>query len=47
MSTLPRLPELQLVAVDPQIAGLEGARMSYMQAGTGPDTVVLLHGILV
>ena len=45
MSVLPRLPELQLVAVAPQPAGLEGARMSYMQTGTGPETVLLLHGI--
>ena len=45
MSMLPRLPELQLVAVDPQVSGMEGARMSYMQAGAGPETVLLLHGI--
>lgn len=45
MSTLPALPELQLIAVDPQAAGMEGARMSFMQAGSGPDAVFLLHGI--
>lgn len=45
MSMLPQLPELRLVAVEPQPAGLEGARMSYMEAGTGPETVLLLHGI--
>ncbi len=45
MSPLPGLPELQLIAVDPQAAAMEGARMSFMQAGGGPDTVLLLHGI--
>ncbi len=45
MSALPALPELQLIAVDPRAAGMEGARMSFMQAGSGPDTVLLLHGI--
>lgn len=44
MSALPALPELQLIAVDPQAAGMEGARMRFMQAGSGPDTVLLLHG---
>ncbi len=45
MSALPGLPELQLIAVDPRVAGMEGARMSFMQAGSGPDTLLLLHGI--
>jgi pimeloyl-ACP methyl ester carboxylesterase len=45
MSPLPPLPELQLVAVNPQPPGLEGARMSYMEAGRGPEAVMLLHGI--
>lgn len=43
---LPPLPELTLIAVDAAQAGLEGPRMSYMEAGAGHDeTVVLLHGI--
>ena len=45
MSAPTRLPELRLVAVDPRGAGMEGARMSYMEAGAGPDAVLLLHGI--
>lgn len=45
MSRIPGLPELRLVAVDPQPSGMEGARVSYMEAGAGPDTVLLLHGI--
>ena len=45
MSALPALPELQLIAANPQAAGMEGARMSFMQAGSGPETVLLLHGI--
>lgn len=42
---IPSLPELKLVAVDASRAGLEGPRMSYMEMGSAPDTVVLLHGI--
>ena len=42
---IPPLPELRLIAVDPQGPGMEGARMSYMEAGAGADTVLLLHGI--
>ena len=43
---IPALPELQLVAVDPTKPGLEGKRMSYMQAGRDEDApVLLLHGI--
>ncbi|MGQ0547114.1 MAG: alpha/beta fold hydrolase [Betaproteobacteria bacterium] len=46
MSRVPALPELRLVAIDPERAGMEGARMSYMEAGTGHHgTVLLLHGI--
>lgn len=45
MIPLPALPELRLIAVDPRVAGMEGARMSYMQAGSAADTVLLLHGI--
>lgn len=43
---LPPLPELRLVAVDAEKPGLEGRRMSYMEAGAGhADAVLLLHGI--
>lgn len=45
MTPIPLLPELQLIAVDVRGPGMEGARMSYMEAGTGADTVLLLHGI--
>ncbi|HVE49055.1 MAG TPA: alpha/beta hydrolase [Casimicrobiaceae bacterium] len=45
-STIPALPELELVAVDAGKAGLEGTRVSYMETGsTNRDTVLLLHGI--
>lgn len=44
MSVVPALPELKLVAVDPARSGMEGARLSYMEAGAG-DPVFLLHGI--
>jgi pimeloyl-ACP methyl ester carboxylesterase len=43
---IPPLPELKLIAVDPGPAGLEGPRMSYMEAGAAnAEPVVLLHGI--
>jgi len=42
---LPPLPELRLVGIDPDRAGMEGARMSCMEAGAGTETVFLLHGI--
>jgi pimeloyl-ACP methyl ester carboxylesterase len=45
MKALPRLPELRLAAIDPAPAGMEGARMSYMEAGAGEEVVLLLHGI--
>jgi pimeloyl-ACP methyl ester carboxylesterase len=45
MSELPRLPELRLVAIDRSACGMEGARMSYMEAGQGSEAVILLHGI--
>ena len=45
MTAIPALPELKLVAVDPQPAGMEGTRMSFMEAGAGAQTVLLLHGI--
>ena len=44
MSAVPSLPELRLVAIDPVRSGMEGTRMSYMEAGAG-DPVLLLHGI--
>lgn len=44
--SIPALPELQLIGVATEPAGLEGNRISYMEAGTGnSDTVFLLHGI--
>jgi pimeloyl-ACP methyl ester carboxylesterase len=46
MSAIPALPELKLVAIDGVRCGMEGGRMSYMEAGSGDrDTVLLLHGI--
>ena len=43
---VPQLPELKLVAVEAAKPGLEGRRMSYMEAGAGNAQVVtLLHGI--
>lgn len=47
MNALPALPELRLIAVDAAASGMEGARMSYMEAGaslTGMP-ILLLHGI--
>jgi pimeloyl-ACP methyl ester carboxylesterase len=45
-SAIPPLPELALVGVDAHKAGLEGPRMSYMEAGAShAQAVVLLHGI--
>jgi len=44
MTGVPSLPELRLVAVDPERCGMEGPRMSCMEAGAG-DPVLLLHGI--
>lgn len=44
---IPPLPELKLIRIETQAAGLEGCRMSYMEAGASSsgDAVVLLHGI--
>ena len=43
---VPPLPELKLIAVDPAKAGLEGRRMSYMEAGAEHRVaIMLLHGI--
>jgi pimeloyl-ACP methyl ester carboxylesterase len=44
MDAIPSLPDLSLVRVDAARCGLEGPRLSYMEAGSGPP-VVLLHGI--
>lgn len=45
-NNVPPLPELKLIAVDAAAAGLEGRRMSYMEAGAGHrEAVLLLHGI--
>jgi pimeloyl-ACP methyl ester carboxylesterase len=44
--TIPALPDLQFIGVNPEPAGLEGNRVSYMEAGAGhAKTVFLLHGI--
>ena len=46
MNAVPPLPELQLIGVDPEKCGLEGQRMSYLEAGAEhPQAVFLLHGI--
>lgn len=46
MTALPPLPELQLIGVDPEKCGLEGRRMSYLEAGAEHrQAVFLLHGI--
>jgi len=42
---VPPLPDLRFIALDARALGLEGPRMSYMEAGTGPATVLCLHGI--
>jgi pimeloyl-ACP methyl ester carboxylesterase len=42
---VPPLPELRFVELDAAALGLEGPRMSYMEAGGGRRTVLLLHGI--
>lgn len=39
------LPETRFVEVDAAALGLEHGRLSYMEAGEGPGTVLLLHGI--
>jgi pimeloyl-ACP methyl ester carboxylesterase len=43
---IPALPDLRFVALDAAALGLEGPRMSYMEAGAGQaQTVLCLHGI--
>jgi pimeloyl-ACP methyl ester carboxylesterase len=42
---IPPLPDLRFVGLDAARLGLAGPRMSYMEAGAGPRTVLLMHGI--
>jgi len=44
-STAPVLPETRFVELNAATFGLEHGRLSLMEAGEGPETVVLLHGI--
>ncbi|MFC3125482.1 alpha/beta fold hydrolase [Pseudoroseomonas globiformis] len=44
-STAPALPETGFVELNAATLGLEHGRISFMEAGEGPETVVLLHGI--
>ncbi|MGG5818426.1 alpha/beta fold hydrolase [Falsiroseomonas sp. HW251] len=44
-TTVPPLPDLRFVEVDAANLGLEGPRMSFMEAGQGPATILCLHGI--
>ncbi|WP_426954852.1 alpha/beta fold hydrolase [Muricoccus radiodurans] len=41
----PSLPETRFVELDAAALGLEHGRLSFMEAGTGPETVLLMHGI--
>jgi pimeloyl-ACP methyl ester carboxylesterase len=42
---IPPLPDLRFVELPAATLGLEGPRMSFMEAGQGPATILLLHGI--
>ncbi|NKE46717.1 alpha/beta fold hydrolase [Roseomonas frigidaquae] len=42
---VPPLPDPRFCEVDAAALGLEGPRMSYMEAGEGPETILCLHGI--
>lgn len=42
---VPNLPDPRFCAVDAASLGLEGPRLSYMEAGEGPETILCLHGI--
>jgi pimeloyl-ACP methyl ester carboxylesterase len=44
-SEAPPLPETRFVELDAVALGLEHGRLSYMEAGEGPETVLLMHGI--
>ncbi len=39
------LPDPRFVEVDAAALGLEGPRLSYMEAGQGPQTILCMHGI--
>ena len=42
---IPPLPDLRFAEVEAARLGLEGPRISYMEAGDGPETILCLHGI--
>ncbi len=42
---IPPLPELGFAELDAAALGLEGPRITYMEAGQGPRTILCLHGI--
>lgn len=42
---VPPLPDPRFVELDAAALGLEGPRMSYMEAGQGAATILCLHGI--
>jgi pimeloyl-ACP methyl ester carboxylesterase len=42
---IPPLPDPRFCEVDAAALGLEGPRLSYMEAGEGPVTILCLHGI--
>lgn len=42
---VPVLPDLRFTEVDAAALGLEGPRISYMEAGQGPAIILCLHGI--
>jgi pimeloyl-ACP methyl ester carboxylesterase len=41
----PPLPETRFAELDAAALGLEHGRLSYMEAGAGPEVVLLMHGI--
>jgi pimeloyl-ACP methyl ester carboxylesterase len=44
-TAIPPLPDLRFVEVDATGLGLEGPRLSYMEAGQGDRTILCMHGI--
>jgi pimeloyl-ACP methyl ester carboxylesterase len=42
---IPALPDLRFTEVDAAALGLEGPRLSFMEAGQGPRVLLCLHGI--